>query len=437
MPAPDPLPPGPNHRGLTAIPRRAWSLVKLVRDPLGTVGERFRRYGPTYYVPEGGDRHLLVTRDPRWIRQVLVEAPRDWRKRGGANDQLVPILGDGLLTADGEAWKAARRKLQPGFRAAAIAGYADRMARAARSLPWHDGDTIDVSAQMMALTLRIVCDCLFHHDIRDDLATVGATMEALHAAVASPPWPRLLPNPWARRRERAVAAIDALIADMVVRRRERPGEDLLSMLLAAGFDDRGVRDQLVTLFLAGHETTSHAMTWAWWLLGRHPEARQRLHAEVDALPADPDASTELPWVDAVVHEALRLYPPAYTLPRVAARDTRLGPWAVAEGTQVVLWLWHAHRDPDTFEAPDDFRPQRFLDTPSPPGFFPFGAGTRMCIGAGFARLELLLLLATLARRWQLDPASDATVRPLARVTLAPAGPVSMRITSRSSRPPPR
>lgn len=415
-------PAGPPARRWSRPDRTARDLAGLLRDPIGFVGQRFARYGPTYHVDEGGGGHLYVTRAPDLIRQMLVDDPTAWRKRGGANDQLVPILGDGLLTADGEVWKAARRRLQPGFRAAAVRGYGDRMVARAREVPWVDGGTTDVSADMMALTLDIVCRCLFDHDVSGDVAVVGRTMEALHGAVAAPPLPAWLPSPWRRRQRRAVAAIDALMADMMAARRASGlGDDLLSMLLAAGFDDRGVRDQLVTLFLAGHETTSHALSWAWWLLATHPEVEARLHAEVDALDGDPDASTALPFTDAVAAETLRLFPPAYAVPRVATRLTCLGPWDCPPGTQVVAWIWHAHRDPEVFPEPEAFRPERFLGTKPPSAYLPFGAGQRMCIGAGFAKLELRLLLATLARRWRLEAAPGQQVVPQARVTLAPKG----------------
>jgi cytochrome P450 len=409
-------------------------LSGLLADPIGFVGRRFAEHGRTYHVDEGGGGHLYVTCDPELLRQVLVTDPKSWRKRGGANDQLVPILGDGLLTADGEVWKEARRKLQPGFRAAAIAGYADRMVQRAADLPWRDGETLDVSESMMALTLDIVCACLFDHDLQGDHAVIEQTMAALHSAVAAPPLPGWLPTPWRRRRTRAVAAIDTLMAEMVDRRsREGLGDDLLSMLIEAGLPPRAVRDQLVTFFLAGHETTSHALSWAWRLLSRHPEARRRLFDEIDALPGDPDASSELPYTDAVAMEALRLFPPAYALPRVAVHDTTLGPYDAPVGTQVVVWVYHAHRDPDVFEQPEAFRPERFLEGKPPASFIPFGAGTRMCIGAGFARLELRLLLATIARRWALHSEPDQQVEPLARVTLSPKGGLPLRVQSRASR----
>ena len=419
-------PPGPPARRWYAPHRAVRDLTRLLRDPIGYVAHRFEEHGPTYHVDEGGGGHLYVSRDPALIRQVLVEQPTAWRKRGGANDQLVPILGEGLLTADGAAWKEARRKLQPGFRAKAIASYGQRMVGCAQSVPWHDGKSTDVSADMMALTLDIVCRCLFAHDIEADQQVVQATMQALNEAVSAPPLPGWLPTPWRRQRRQAVAAIDALIEGLVAHRAEQGlGDDLLSMLLAAELPPQAVRDQLVTFFLAGHETTSHALSWAWWLLSRHPEVEARLHAEVDALPGDPDASTALPYTDAVAMEALRLFPPAYALPRVAVEDTTLGAFDAPAGTQVVLWVWHAHRDPDVFDEPEAFRPERFLEGKPPQSFVPFGAGTRMCIGAGFARLELRLILATLARRWRLASEPGQVVEPIARVTLAPKGGLPM------------
>jgi cytochrome P450 len=205
------------------------------------------------------------------------------------------------------------------------------------------------------------------------------------------------------------------------------------MLIATGMPREALRDEVVTLFLAGHETTSHALTWTFALLSTHPDVEARLVDELGAVLGDRDPThadlDRLPFTAAVVDEALRLYPTAYVVARVADRDTRIGDWPVPAGWQVTCWIWHCHRDPRWFEEPGAFRPDRFVDRAAPPAYLPFAAGSRMCIGAGFARMELRLLVATLVRRWKLRLVGPFP-SPRPRVTLAPSSAVRMRVDRR-------
>ncbi|MEM7789607.1 MAG: cytochrome P450, partial [Bacteroidota bacterium] len=254
---------------------RVRDLLRLVRDPLGTVQERFDAYGDVYAVDEGGGRRLLVTRHPDAIRSVLVTHAGSFQKSGGANDRLKAVLGDGLLVADGEVWRRKRRLVQPAFRAKAIASYAATMVQHAEDVQW--SEAIDLSGEMMRLTLGIVCKALFDHDVRGDTDTVARAMEALREASQPDPWPAFVPTPRRLRARRAMADIDTLIASLVATRAPGDGHtDLLALLQAAGLTGRELRDELVTLFLAGHETTSHALTWALWLVAEHPEVRDQL-----------------------------------------------------------------------------------------------------------------------------------------------------------------
>lgn len=420
-----------------------WRTVRTVRgmltDAIDFVGARFEAYGDTYRVDEGGGRFLYVTRDPEAIRDLLVSNARDFRKRGGANDRLLPILGDGLLTAEGDAWQEARRLLQPTFHRTAVQAYAEAMAGHARALSWTDGQRLDLSNAMARLTLDIVCDTLFDHVNRDgDVDAIARTMLTLQENTN-----RLLPD-WvpSRSRQRGRVALVELHdhIDRLCARRELEGlrTDMVSMLLRVGLDRRQIRDQLVTFFLAGHETTSHALTWTWWLLATHPQVEARLHAELDASLAPneaPGPDHDLPLLDAILQESLRLYPPAYVLPRVARRDTTLHGLPIAAGSQVVAWLWHVHRDARSFPDPDAFRPDRFLTDDIPRhAYLPFGSGQRMCIGIAFARMELRILLAMLARRYRLVAPPGQQVRPKPRVTLIPqvegAAGVPMRVAVR-------
>ncbi|MCB9689434.1 MAG: cytochrome P450 [Alphaproteobacteria bacterium] len=429
-------PPGPPAHGWK-LWRTARSIRQIAADPLGFVGRRFAEFGDTYHVDEGGGRHLYVTRHPDRMREVLVERAVDYQKAGGANDRLVPVLGDGLLTADGESWKRQRTLIQPRFHAKAIAGYGATMVEHAEAVALTDGEVVDVSALMMALTLRIVTKALFDHDVRSETDDVARSMEAFRDLTQLSLLPEWIPTPSRVRGRRAIGELDAIIARMVEeRRRDGLREDLLSMLLDVGLEPALVRDDVVTLFLAGHETTSHALSWTWWLLSGHPEAEARLHEELarvlgDRPPTVADVE-RLPYVAAVVSEAMRLFPPAFTVARVATRPTRLGDWEVQPGSQVMCWLYHAHHDGRWFVDPEAFRPERFLEPVHPKhAYLPFGAGTRMCIGAGFAKMELSLIVASLARRYRfLRTSADQRVRPKARITLSPDGGLPLRVARR-------
>lgn len=409
-------------------------LSQLVRDPLGFVDARFAQHGDIYHVDEGGGSHLYVTGHPEHLHELLVTRSKDMQKRGGANDRLVPVLGDGLLTADGDVWKRSRKLMNTRFHRSAVAGYAVTMREHAERLDWPEGEVVDVSARMMDLTLRIVVKALFDHDVQDETDTVARTMDVLRQASRATALPTWIPTPASFRARRALRDLHALIDGLTEQRRaEGLREDLLSMLLDVGLEPDLVRDQLVTLFLAGHETTSHALGWTWWLLATHPEAEARLHAELDeVLGGGPVAAdTPLPYTDAVISESLRLFPPAYALPRVARVDTEIGGYPIAAGSQVVGWIWHCHRDPRWWEGAEAFKPERFLEpTHRRDAYLPFGAGPRKCIGAGFATLELRILLATIAQRVRLVASHGQTVEMSPGVTLAPKGGVPLRVELR-------
>ena len=428
-------PPGPAPIPRWHVPRLIQVYGALLRDPISFVSERFAEYGDIYFVDEGGGSRLYVVGPPDLLHEMLVTRHADLQKRGGANDRLVSVLGDGLLTADGDAWKRSRKLMNPRFHRKAIAGYAKTMVDHVERVALVDGVDVDVGAVMRRLTLHIVVKALFDHDVQGDADRVVTTMEALNDASRISVLPQWLPTPRTLRTRRAVRDLHGLIDDLVeAREREGLREDLLSMLLDVGLERRLVRDQLVTLFLAGHETTSHALTWALWLLSQHPEVRERLEAEVDAAD-ELSEQTELPLTDAVAAEAMRLYPPAYALPRVAKVDTELGGFPIPAGSQIVGWIWHAHHDPRFWDEPEAFRPQRFLEPlKKREAYLPFGGGPRMCIGAGFAKLELRLLIASLVRRYRFEAHPGQTVEVKPGVTLAPRGRVDLRVERRPGPP---
>lgn len=443
-------PPGPSPRKAGVIGRVRYGL-NFMLDPLGFVGGRFARFGDVYFVGGEDQPGLYVMRHPEHLEQVLVEKAKSFAKTHSAFAQLSQVLGDGLLTTDGDVWRRQRRLIQPAFSKKRLEGYAVAMAAEseAEAARWREGETRDLSVDMMELTLRIVCRTLFGHDARGDAESVRRSMQAFQDSLIGlslpvPDWA----SPSKHRLRRATAALDAIIYRMIEERRAggEPSDDLLSMLLAAkddegdgrGLSEREVRDQLVTLFLAGHETTANALTWTFYLLAEHPEVEARLHAELDAVlggrtPTYADLAA-LPYTAQVFDEAMRLYPPVYMTARKAREDVDIGGWLVPEGSEVVLWTWHTHRDPRFWDEPWAFRPERFdkVAVAARPklAYAPFGAGPRACIGKVFAQIEGQLALATLASRWRprLPQGYVAELHP--RITLSPAGGLPVRLERR-------
>jgi cytochrome P450 len=305
---------------------------------------------------------------------------------------------------------------------------------------WTDGEIVDLHDEMTALTLRIVARTLFDTDVTsriEEVARIGTWIQDFYyLRFASlrfliPTW---LPTPGNRRLASATRRLDEVVYGMI--RERRPGEDrgdLLSMLLlardehGAGMSERQIRDEVMTLLLAGHETTALALSWAFLLLDRNRKARDRLEAELTAVlgdrPASPADVLALPYSQAVVNETLRLYPPAYVTGREAVRDTTIGGIPIPKRHIVLISMYTTHRDPRFFPEPDAFRPERWLDGLDkrlPRGaFIPFGMGSRKCIGASFAMMEATLLLATIARRWRFELA-PGEIRTQPSITLRPA-----------------
>ncbi len=436
--------PGPKPGTLGRIK----TLVGFARRPLGFVGSRFQRFGDMYYVAHGDG--LLVLRHPDHLYEVLVDKAAHFSKQHTAFEQLGRVLGNGLLNSDGEVWRRHRRMIQPAFQRPRLIEYADVMRaeaeRVAREL--EPPRQIDMSDAMMGLTLDIVCQTLFSHDSSLDRADVARAMCAFQDSIARPDvLPSWLPVPGRKALQEAVQSLDAIIYRMI---RERKAElaqaraDLLARLLAAvdeegdgsGLTETEVRDQLVTMFLAGHETTSQALTWTWYLLAEHPEVESKLHAELSRELSGRAPSYEdlerLTYTEQVLEEAMRLYPPVYMVARRAEKDTEVGGRAVAAGTELALWIYWAHHDPRWFPLPDAFKPERFAPDAKARqrkgAYLPFGAGPRACIGKVFAMIEAKIILATLAQRFSARVAPGQKVQPLPRITLTPRHGMRMRLS---------
>ncbi len=424
------------------------------RDPAGFVGQRFHQYGDIYYVPST-DGGLYVVKHPDHLRDLLITHAGSYHKTHTALRRLSTFLGDGLLTSDGASWTRQRRMVQPAFARTHLAGFAAIMVEETeRTLAgWHGGELRDLGRDIMALTLRSVSRCLFGQDSAGDTDAVARAMLAFQAEFGGvgllPPW---LPTPQRLRFRRALATIDRIVFAMIEAQRAQPttavpGHRLA--LLAAAIDSEGdgarltreeVRDQLVTLFLAGHDTTSNTLLWAMSLLASHPEVSKTLTAELDVVlagrPPTLDDIPRLVYTEQVIKEAMRLYPPAYAVGRRAEADTELGGYSVRKGSEVIAWIYMTHRDPRWFPEPDSFRPDRFAPgneaTLPRLAYLPFGAGPRACIGRQFAMMEAQLMLARIYQRFTLELAPGHKVAPKFRITLMPKHGLRVRLHARTT-----
>jgi cytochrome P450 len=399
-----------------------------------------RTYGDIVHVIAAGE-HLVLLNHPRFVKDVLVTNQRNFRKGRGL-ERARRLLGDGLLTSEGETHLRQRRLIQPAFHKERIASYATTMTdyadRVQRS--WRDGATLDASEEMMRLTLAIVGRTLFDADVEAQARNVG---EALTAVLNSfwtsmLPFPDLLerlPIPLLKRGRAARAQLDAIIYGLIAERRRSPGDrgDLLSMLLMAQDEEQGgrgmtdvqVRDESMTIFLAGHETTANALAWTWYLLSQTPRVEARLHAEVDTVLAGRTPTmADLPklgFVEQVITESMRLYPPAWIVGRRAIGEYAVDGYRLPPRSIVLVSPYVLHRDARFFPEPDRFMPERwtpeFRQALPPFAYFPFGGGTRRCIGESFAWMELVLVMATLAQQWRLRLVPGHPVVPQPVVTL--------------------
>ena len=424
---------------------RAWR-----RDPLGLL-RRAAALGDVVRVPLARFEAWLVNH-PDAVHEVLVAEHRRLMK-GPTMQAAKLLLGESLLTSEGEFHRQQRRLIQPLFRperlrryAAAMVAHAERTAQR-----WSPGGEVDVHAEMARLALGVVAEALFAADVEQDEArAIGRALSAQLAQfgrIFSPLFPLSvrLPLPATRRFQATRDLLDRTIRRMIAERRAAgaTGDDLLSRLIAAeeeglpGMTDRQVRDEALTLFLAGHETTAVALTWAWYLLGEHPEVEARLHAELDEVlggrPPAPDDLPRLRLAERVVREAMRLYPPAWAMGRRALGDVRIGGHLLPAGTVVVVSPYLLHRDPRWWDRPEAFRPERWEEeAPERPrlAYLPFGAGPRMCVGEPFAWMEAVLVLATLGRRVRLRPVPGRAVALQPVVTLRPRGGLPMTVVPR-------
>jgi cytochrome P450 len=430
------------------------NLFQFRHDPLDFLCSMRRAHGDVVDVAVGPLKVTLLSH-PDLVEDILVTRSKLWKKDRFLQTNLRPVLGDGLLSSEGDFWRKQRRLAQPAFHRDRIAAYAGIMIDHASRLEraWQDGEVRDVHKDMMRLTLGIVAQTLFGAEVGDHAEVVGEALEAVLSVVADPlpmfiPLLNRLPTPQRKRFDRAVIKLDGIIYGVIEERRKAgaaPADDLLSMLLHAQDDDgsrmsdKQLRDECMTLFLAGHETTAINLSWTWLLLSQHPEAKAKLVRELDDVLGDrPLTFADVPnlkYTGYVIAESLRLYPPAWSMGREACEDLEIGGYRIGRGHQVWFCPWAIQRDPRWFDEPDAFLPERwegdFAKRLPRFAYFPFGGGPRFCIGQAFAQIEAVLLLATLARAFDVQVLPKPRPTPEPSVTLRPRHGLQVKLTRRT------
>ena len=427
------LPPGPRPLPIFG------NLLSFRNDQLGYLQQLQRSYGKMATLYAGKTPIVLLFR-PEHVRYVLTENPRNFTNREAAGN-LQELIGDGLLTIDGETHRQQRRIVQPAFHKKRVDSYADIMVKHTLEMleTWHEGEKMDAARAMQELTLRIVAKCLFNVDLSDDVGDLGSSFTAMIANPVSLAEGFLglrIDKPFTAygRRMAARRAVDTFIYKLIERRRSEKQDvgDVLSMLLTThdeeqSLTDTQIRDHIMTFVAAGHETTSLALTWTFYLLSEHPTVYEKLLNELQSVLGESaptvDTIGKLPYLEWVLNESMRLYPPAWTQGRQSIDEFDLDGYHLPAGTMFMFSQWVMHRLPEIWEAPDEFRPERWdpVSGQKVPqwAYFPFGGGPRICIGMPFAQLEAKLLLATILQHYRLQLASGYRLQLSPLITLRP------------------
>ena len=428
--------------------------LQLLRNPLEVMRNAAREYGDIVRIPVILQSRILLNH-PDYIQQVLIHQQNKFHKSTLSKEVTRRLLGQGLLVSEGDFWRRQRRLAQPAFHRHRINEYSSTMVECAQaqSRKWRDGEARNIAEEMMELTLEAALRTLFGTTLPGEAQHVGRAMGflmrySLGRARKPINIPQNWPTPRNRRAAREYDFLDSVVYRIISERKAQTNanhrNDLLSMLMGAMDEDgsqmtpRQLRDETMTLFLAGHETTALTLSWAWYVLSQNSAAESRLHEELDGVlggrTPDVEDLVRLPYLHAVVSEVLRLYPPAYLLARTAIAPFTIGGHEFGAGETVLMSQWVMHRDPRYYDEPDAFRPERWLDGLAdrlPPGaYFPFGDGPRRCIGQGFAMLESALVMATLAQRFRFRLVPGRKVEPEPLVTLRPKHGIAMTVHAR-------
>jgi len=428
-------------------------------DPMRLLLESSRRYGDVLQLKSGPTPFFFVSH-PDAIKHMLQDHHRQYVHWPRVHHKLRPLLGYGLLTSEGETWRRHHSLSQPAFHRKRLGMLVGTMADATAEIiaKWDryaaTGEPIDVNAEMGRLTLAIVTRALYGLDASDQAELVGSSLvKAIHHTARKlmilfdfPDW---LPLPGGRQFRQAVDALDRVVYGIIENRQRQPQErnDLLAMLMEAreegsseGLSAQELRDEVMTLLLAGHETSANGLTWTWYLLAQNPEVERRLHLEaVQVLggraPTFADLAN-LPYTLKVFEEGLRLYPPAWIMSRYALVDDEIGGWPIPAGSIILFSPYVTHRLSAHWPDPEVFDPERFSDERSAArpryAYFPFGGGPRQCIGNNFALMEAQVILAMLAQRYRLEPLPGHTVDPRPAMDMHPRQPMMMRVVRREA-----
>jgi len=448
-------PPGPNINLVLAVIGQMFP-SRFPFDPLAFGIDIARQFGDIAHY-QVGPLHVYQLVHPDFARQILVEEPEKYYKARLIKQAFAPFAGQGLLTSDGALWKQQRKLMQPAFHHGQLTSYGAVMVRRATNMleSFNDGAVVEIQEEMSRLTLAIVVETLFGADVTREAKELGGLMIAvldaandrINSVLRVPSW---VPTPRNLREKRALARLDELFDSFIAAHRA-PGEmsgkpaDLLSVLLAATDEESGIRmsdkqlrDEMMTLFLAGHETTAMALTWAWYVLSQHPDVEAKLADELSrALNGRPPTVADLaqlPYTEMVIRETMRLYPPAPGFAREPIEDVRIGGYVVPRGSLLSVNTYALHRDRRFFDDPERFDPGRFSagweERIPRYAFLPFGGGPRVCIGNGFAMMEARLILATVAQRWRLSVEPGQQIVPAQLVTVRPKHGIRMRVQKR-------
>jgi cytochrome P450 len=456
-PAPAPpetwrMPPGLKH-SLPFYARRPW--VKL-GSPILLFEHLHATYGNIAHYRFMGT-HIVFINDPEYIREILINQASSFVKERTVRRMKI-LLGEGLITSDDPIHIRQRRIAAPAFHRQRIAAYGDQIvaSAAAHRDRWQPGQSIDISAAMMSLSLEIVARTLFDTEVTDDIRRindeVNTIMDLYNFIVAFPKIESFLhlPIPGLIKFRRSKARLDAVVTRLIAQHKASGVDkgDLLSMLLSSrdeedaqhsGMSDEQVRDEVLTIFLAGYETVANALTWTWYLLSQNPEAEAKLHAELDTVLSPHRLPTladypNLRYTEQVFAESMRLYPPAWAMGRMSTKPVTLGPYRIPPGAHFFFSQYMMSRTPEYYPDPLRFDPDRFTpeNKAARPKFtyFPFGGGNRQCIGESFAWMEGVLSIATIAQRWRMTYLDTAPPTPQAKITLRPRDPLMMRLSPR-------
>jgi cytochrome P450 len=427
-------------------------MVEFARRRLPFLVESAEKYGDIVFFKLGNERIYLFNH-PDLIRDVLVTNQKNFTK-SRALERAKRVLGEGLLTSEGEFHLRQRRLAQPAFHRDRISSYGRSMVDYAgrTSSRWTNGQSLDIHQEMMRLTLAIVAQTLFSADVENEANEIGealtTTFEAFNIGIL--PFSEILeklPLPYNKRFKAARARLDDTIY-RIINERRATGEDtgdLLSMLLLAqdteagggGMTDTQIRDEAMTIFLAGHETTANALSWTWYLLSQHSDVATRFYKEIDALGdrlPRPEDLPDFPYTRMILAESMRLYPPAWAVGRRAINDFEAGGYHIRARSMVLMSPYIMHRDPRFYPDPDRFDPERWRPEVAAMrpkfSYFPFGGGARVCIGEQFAWMEGILILITIGQKWRMSYLGGSAPGIEPRITLRPAGALAMKVKRR-------